>query len=77
MTRFVKIGYEGIEISLPLHALYLYRGNAQLLDNISPLINDGIERREKVIFIGDRQLCRTLRKNFRTRITAVDEEVRP
>ncbi|UCF69950.1 MAG: diguanylate cyclase [candidate division WOR-3 bacterium] len=77
MTRFVKIGYEGIEISLPLHALYLYRGNAQLLDNISPLINDGIERREKVIFIGSKQLCKTLRKNFRTRITAVAEEVRP
>ncbi len=77
MTRFVKIGYEGIEISLPLHALYLYRGNAQLLDNISPLINDGIERREKVIFIGDRKLGKTLRKNFRTRITVVAEEVRP
>jgi diguanylate cyclase (GGDEF)-like protein len=77
MDRYVKIGYEGIEIGLPVHALYLYRGKVQLLDNIFALINDGIGRREKVVFIGDESVCKTLRKHFRNRITTVPGGVRP
>lgn len=77
MTHFVKIGYEGIEIDLPVHALYLYRGTSQLLDNIFTLIHDGIGRHEKVVFIGDESVCKTLRKQFRNRITTVSEGVRP
>jgi diguanylate cyclase (GGDEF)-like protein len=71
MARSVRIGYEDIELDLPVHALYLYRGNEQLLSNISTLINDGIERREKVIFIGLEDNCKTLRKSFRNKITTV------
>lgn len=77
MARFVKIGYEGIEIDLPVHALYLYRDKAQLLDNICALINDGIERSEKVVFIGDESMSKALRKHFRNRITTVTDGVRP
>jgi diguanylate cyclase (GGDEF)-like protein len=75
MPRSVKIGYEGIEIDLPVHALYIHRGSEQLIDNIFTLINDGIERREKVVFIGNEHTCKLLRKNFRNRITAVSEGV--
>jgi diguanylate cyclase (GGDEF)-like protein len=73
MARSVKIGYEGIELDLPVHALYLYRDTEQLLDNVSTLINDGIERREKVVYIGLEQNCKNLRKNFRNRITTVSK----
>jgi diguanylate cyclase (GGDEF)-like protein len=73
MMRSVKIGYEGIELDFPVHALYLYRGTEQLLDNVSTLINDGIERREKVIYIGNEQACKALRKSFRNKITTVSK----
>ena len=75
MAKFVKIGYEGIELDLPVHALYLYRGTEQLLDNVFTLINDGIERREKVIYIGHEHACKILRKNFRNKITTVSKAV--
>ncbi len=75
MARSVKIGYEGVEIDLPVHALYIHRGSEQLMDNIFTLINDGIERREKVIFIGNEHTCKLLRKNFRNRIATVSEGV--
>jgi diguanylate cyclase (GGDEF)-like protein len=73
MVRSVKIGYEGIELDLPVHALYLYRDVEQLLDNVSTLINDGIERREKVIYIGLKQNCKKLSKNFRNKITTFSD----
>jgi len=76
MARYVKIGYEGIEIDLPVHALYIYRGTDRLVDNIFPLINDGIERRERVVYIGNERICKILRKNFRNRITTVSQAVR-
>jgi len=75
MARSLKIGYEGIELDLPVHALYLYRGNEQLLDNVSPLINDGLQRREKIIYIGLAQNCRKLRKSFGKKITALSSPV--
>ncbi|UCG31177.1 MAG: diguanylate cyclase [candidate division WOR-3 bacterium] len=76
MPRYVKIGYEGVEIDLPVHALYIYRGADQLIDNIFTLINDGIERRERVVFVGNQRMCKMLRKKFRNRITTVSEGVR-
>jgi diguanylate cyclase (GGDEF)-like protein len=76
MARYVKIGYEGIEIDLPVHALYIYRGTDRLVDNTFPLINDGIERHERVVYIGDERTCKILRKNFRNRITTVSQAVR-
>jgi diguanylate cyclase (GGDEF)-like protein len=71
MARSVRIGYEDIELDMPVHALYLYRGTEQLLSNISTLINDGLERREKVIYIGLEKNCKTLRKDFRNKITTM------
>jgi diguanylate cyclase (GGDEF)-like protein len=67
------MGYEGIELDLPVHALYLYRGTEQLLDNVSTLINDGIERREKVIYVGEDKNCKKLRKDFGNKITTVSK----
>jgi hypothetical protein len=72
MARSLKIGYEGIELDLPVHALYLYRDNEQLLHNVSTLINDGLERREKVIYIGLEKNCKKLRKSFRNKITTLN-----
>jgi diguanylate cyclase (GGDEF)-like protein len=73
MTDSLKIGYEGIELDLPVHAVYLYRGQNQLLDNVSILINDGLERREKVIILGPDGTCRALRKSFKNKITAISK----
>jgi len=75
MPKSVKIGYEGIEIDLPLHALYIHRGTEQLIDNIFTLINDGIQRHEKVVYIGNERICKVLRKNFRNRISTVSKGV--
>jgi len=69
MAGSLKIGYEGIELDLPVHALYLYRGQEQLLDNVSALLNDGIERRERVIYIGNEATCKVLRRSFGKKIT--------
>ena len=78
MTRkSVKIGYEGIELDLPVHALYVYRGTEQLIDNVCMLINDGIERHEKVIYVGNEKICKTLRKDFRNKITTVSKPGSP
>jgi diguanylate cyclase (GGDEF)-like protein len=77
MTSSLKIGYEGIELDLPVHAVYLYRGQDQLLDNMSILINEGLERREKVIFLGSDATCKVLRKSFRNKITAISKVVPP
>lgn len=73
MAGSLKIGYEGIELDLPVHALYLYRGQEQLLDNVATLINDGIERRERVIYIGSEDTCKVLRKGFRKKITTLSK----
>lgn len=75
MTKYVKIGYEGIELDLPVHALYLYRNTEQLLDNVFTLINDGIERREKIIYIGAESNCKSLRQNFKKKITTVTKGI--
>ncbi len=77
MTRSAKIGYEGIEIDLPVHALYLHRGAAQFLDNISLVIDDAIKRREKVLFFGDERTGKALRKRFRNRIATAAPTARP
>lgn len=77
MARSLRIGYEEIELDLPVHALYLYRGTEQLLGNVSTLINDGIERREKVIYIGLEDHCKILRKDFRNKITTVSTALSP
>ena len=73
MGKSVKIGYEGIELDLPVHALYVHRGTEQLLDNVCTLINDGIQRREKVIYVGKEKTCKTLRKDFRNKITTISK----
>lgn len=75
MPKSIKVGFEGIEIDLPVHALYVHRGAEQLTDNLSALINDGIERHERVVFIGSEQLCKILRKNFRKRIITVSSGI--
>jgi diguanylate cyclase (GGDEF)-like protein len=73
MPRSLKIGYEGIELDLPVHALYLYRGQEQLLDNVSTLINDGLERSERIIYVGNETACKVLRKSFRKKITTLSK----
>ena len=75
MARPLKIGYEGIELDLPVHALYLYRDREQLLDNIYTLINDGIERHERLIYVGDEAICKMLRKSFGKKITTVSKAI--
>jgi diguanylate cyclase (GGDEF)-like protein len=75
MNRYIKLGYEGIELELPVHALYLYRGNKQLLENIVPLITEGNERKEKCIFIGAEQDCEFLKRKFKKHITTVSEGI--
>jgi diguanylate cyclase (GGDEF)-like protein len=75
--KSVTVGYEGIELDLPVHALYIYRDTEQLLDNVFPLINDGIARSEKVIYVGDECICKVLRKNFKNKITTMSKVSSP
>ncbi len=69
MNRYIKLGYEGIELELPVHALYLYRTEEQLLENIIPLISEGIERKEKCVFVGKESCARELKAKFKNQIT--------
>lgn len=71
--KSVTVGYEGIELDLPVHALYIYRDTEQLLDNIFPLINEGIARNEKVMYVGQERTCKVLRKNFKNKITTLSK----
>jgi diguanylate cyclase (GGDEF)-like protein len=71
MGRYIKLGYEGIELELPVHALYIYRDAEQLLNNIVPLITEGIEHKEKCIFIGKKEDCKMLKNKFKSRLTTV------
>ncbi len=75
MNRYIKLGYEGIELELPVHALYLYRGSEQLLTNIIPLITEGNERKEKCIFIGKEKNCKHLKKKFKKQINTVSKGI--
>lgn len=75
MNRYIKIGYEGIELELPVHALYLYRGTEQLLTNIIPLITEGIERKEKCIFIGKEITAKGLKEEFKNQITIINKMI--
>lgn len=75
MNRYIKLGYEGIELELPVHALYLYRGNKQLLENIVPLITEGTERKEKCIFIGAEADCKFLKRKFKKQITTISKGI--
>uniref|UniRef100_A0A7C4TC10 Diguanylate cyclase n=1 Tax=candidate division WOR-3 bacterium TaxID=2052148 RepID=A0A7C4TC10_UNCW3 len=77
MNRYIKLGYEGIELELPVHALYLYRNEEQLLDNLIPLIREGIERSEKCIFIGKECYANKLREKFKRKITMPEETITP
>ena len=75
MNRYIKLGYEGIELELPVHALYLYRDTEQLLNNISPLITEALDRREKCIFIGREKPCQELKKKYKDQITIINSIV--
>jgi diguanylate cyclase (GGDEF)-like protein len=75
MNRYIKLGYEGIELELPVHALYLYRDTEQLINNISPLISEALDRREKCIFIGRDKACQELKKKYKDQISIVNSIV--
>lgn len=75
MNRYIKLGYEGIELELPVHALYLYRGSEQLLANIVPLITEGNERKEKCIFVGKEKDCKFLKKKFKKHIMTISKGI--
>ncbi|UCG93161.1 MAG: diguanylate cyclase [candidate division WOR-3 bacterium] len=75
MGRYIKLGYEGIELELPVHALYIYRDTEQLLSNIVPLITEGVEHKEKCIFIGKKEDCKVLKKKFKTGITILGDGI--
>ena len=75
MNRYIKLGYEGIELELPVHALYIYRDNEQLLANIIPLITEAVDRHEKCIYIGRDKACNELKKKFKDTITIINSVV--
>ena len=75
MDRYSKLGYEGIELELPVHALFLYRESEQLLSTIIPLIAEGNERKEKCIFIGKEKDCRSLKKKFKKQIITMSKGI--
>jgi len=75
MNRYIKLGFEGIELELPVHALYLYRENTQLLENIQPLMTEGTERKEKCIFVGSEANCATLKRKFKKNVTTVSKGI--
>lgn len=75
MNRYIKLGYEGIELELPVHALYLYRSEEQLLENIIPLIQEGIERREKCYFMGRENCIKELKTRFKSHISFPQKEI--
>lgn len=75
MNRYIKLGYEGIELELPVHALYLYRESEQLLANVIPLITEGIERKEKCIFIGGEDDCNALKRKFKKQLVAISKGI--
>ncbi|MGQ9817750.1 MAG: diguanylate cyclase [bacterium] len=75
MNRYIKLGYEGIELELPVHALYLYRDEGQLLENIRPLIKEGIERKERCIYVGKESCIKELKSAFKNNILVVEETI--
>src|SRR4030042_2401954 len=75
MNRYIKLGYEGIELELPVHSLYLYRESTQLLENIIPLISEGVERKERCFFGGREVDCKFLRNRFKKNLTLVSKGV--
>jgi diguanylate cyclase (GGDEF)-like protein len=75
MNRYIKLGYEGIELELPVHALYLYREREQLLTNIVPLIVEGNERKERCIFVGKEKECKFLKKKFKKQIITLSKGI--
>ncbi len=75
MNRYIKLGYEGIELELPVHALYVYRNSEQLLKNITPLISEGIERQERCIFIGEEKDCKVLKKHFKEGLIIINKKI--
>ncbi len=75
MNRYIKLGYEGIELELPVHALYVYREPNQLMENIIPLITEGIERKEKCVFVGREGDCKFLKNRFKKNLTVVSHGV--
>lgn len=74
MNRYIKLGYEGIELELPVHALYLYRDSEQLISNIIPLISEGIERKEKCIYFGN-AAARALKRKFKEKVVIADANI--
>ena len=77
MNRYIKLGNEGIELELPVHALYIYRDSEQLLSDIVPLIEEASARKEKCIFIGKEKDRKFLKTKFKKLINTVNKEIRP
>ena len=75
MSRYIKLGHDGIELELPVHALYLYRDTEQLLNNIATLITEGNVRKEKCVFVGSTSDCTQLKKKFKKNITTVSKKI--
>ena len=66
MKRYIKLGYEGIELELPVHAVYLYRTPQQMVDNLQPLLTAGIKENEKCVFVGGKRESMLLKKAVRS-----------
>ncbi len=77
MKRYIKLGYEGIELELPVHAVYLYRTPQQLVENILPLIQTGAKENEKCLFVGGKKEAALLKKSARSAKIEYITEKRP
>jgi len=75
MSRYIKLGHDGVELELPVHALYLYRDDEQLMNNIASLITEGNVRKEKCIFVGSASGCKFLKKKFSKNVTTVSKKI--
>ncbi|MBE0433416.1 diguanylate cyclase [candidate division WOR-3 bacterium] len=64
-----------MNLPLPAHALYLYQWITHLTSEVSDIINRGLARREKIVYVGGPQTCGILRKHYRSRIKTVSKGV--
>lgn len=75
MTPLAARDLESLDRSLPVHALYLYHGAAQLAGGVLEIIERGLARREKVIYVGGPPTCTVVHEHFRNRVQTVTKGV--
>lgn len=73
MARVPESTQEAPDRTLPVHALCLYHGAAQLTGGALEIIERGLARREKVIYVGRPQHCALVHEHFRNRVRTVSK----